>query len=92
MSLASQVTTSIEIPILGANLGACFAVLSALYGLPVDPLLAGGALVWTALWALMPLAPWGAMSASAHGWLSGVVAPLLTFTTTGLTALFAHVY
>lgn len=91
-TLASQVSTSIEIPLLGANLGAWFAILSALYWLPVDPLLAGGALVWTALWALLPLAPWGPMSQGGHGWLGGVVAPLLTFTTTGLTALFAHVY
>jgi hypothetical protein len=39
-------------------------------------------------WAALPFSPWG----PGHGWLAGVVAPLLTFMAMGVTLRFAHVY
>jgi uncharacterized membrane protein YGL010W len=84
----SQVPLPIAVPVLGANLGALFVVLSLLYWLPVDALVTAAVAALTAAWALLPFSPWG----PGHGWLAGVAAPLLVFTAMGLTAYFAHVY
>lgn len=88
MTLLSQVPMPISVPLLGANAGAWFTVFSVLYWLPVDrlvPLLVGA---MTVGWALVPFAPWG----PGHGWIFGVLLPLLVFTAMGLTALYAHIY
>ena len=84
----SQVPVPCAVPVLGANLGAAFTVLSLVYWLPVDLLAAAGVATLTAAWALLPISPWG----PGHGWIAGVAAPLLVFAATGVTARFAHVY
>ncbi len=76
------------VPVLGANLGAAFVVISLLYWLPVDALVAAGVAALTVAWAALPFSPWG----PGHGWVAGVAAPVLVFVSTGLTAYFAHVY
>ena len=88
MTVLSQLPVPVGVPLLGANAGAWFAALSVLYWLPVDRLvpLAVGAM--TVAWAALPFSPWG----PGHGWLFGVLLPLLTFTAMGLTALYAHIY
>jgi hypothetical protein len=89
MTLLSGVALPLRpLPLLGANLGAAATVLSALYWLPVDPLVSGAVVALTAAWAAVPLSVWG----PGHGWVAGVVAPLVVFTAAGLTALFAHMY
>ncbi len=84
----SQVPLPFAVPVLGANLGAAYAVLSLLYWLPVDLAVAAGVAALTMAWAVLPFSPWG----PGHGWLAGLAAPLLVFTAMGLTARFAHVY
>jgi L-gulono-1,4-lactone dehydrogenase len=84
----SQVPLPFGVPVLGANLGAGYAVLSLLYWLPVDLAVAAGVAALTMAWAVVPFSPWG----PGHGWLAGIAAPLLVFTAMGLTARFAHVY
>ncbi len=78
----------LRVPLLGANVGAAFVVVSLLYWLPVDALVAALVAAVTAAWAALPFSPWG----PGHGWLAGVIAPLVVFTAMGLTALYAHVY
>jgi phosphoribosylcarboxyaminoimidazole (NCAIR) mutase len=87
-TVLSQVPLSVGVPILGANLGAAFAVLSVLYWLAADVLVSALVAALTVAWAALPFSPWG----PGHGWLAGVVAPLAAFTAARLTALFAHVY
>lgn len=89
-TLLSQVPMPVAVPLLGANLGAWFVAFSVVYWAPADLAVSLLAWVWAVAWAHLPFAPWGPMG--GHGWLDGVVAPLLTFIVTGLTALFAHVY
>jgi FAD binding domain-containing protein/D-arabinono-1,4-lactone oxidase len=84
----SQIPLPVAVPVLGANLGAGFAVLSFLYWLPVDALVTAGVAALTIAWSLLPFSPWG----PGHGWLTGVVVPLLVFTAMGFTRHFAHVY
>ncbi len=84
----SQVPLPFGVPLLGANLGAAWVVLSLVYWLPVDVLVAAGVGALTAAWAALPFSPWG----PGHGWLAGVVVPLLVFVAAGVTAHFAHVY
>jgi hypothetical protein len=84
----SQVPLPIAVPVLGANLGAAFVVLSLVYWLPVDVLVTAGVAALTAAWAALPFSPWG----PGHGLVAGVVVPLLVFTAMGVTAHFAHVY
>lgn len=90
-TLLSQIPLPLAMPLLGArvaNAGAAWTVLSFLYWLPVDGVVAVGVTAMTTAWALLPFSPWG----PGHGWLAGVVAPLLVFTAMGLTAFYAHVY
>jgi hypothetical protein len=84
----SQVRLPFAVPVLGANLGAAFAVLSLLYWLPVDILVSSCVAVLTMAWAVLPFSSWG----PGHGWLAGVALPLLVFTAMSVTARFAHVY
>ncbi len=39
-------------------------------------------------WSALPFSPWG----PGHGWLVGVVAPLLVLTTMDISVRFAHIY
>jgi hypothetical protein len=90
-TLLSQLPLPLGIPLLGpraANAGAAWTVLSLLYWLPVDALVAVGVAALTAAWAVLPFSPWG----PGHGWVAGVVAPISIFTAMGLTARYAHVY
>ena len=87
-TVLSQVPLPFAVPVLGANLGAAFVVLSLLYWLPVDPLVTAGVAALTTAWAALPFSPWG----PGHGLVAGVAVPLLVFTAMGLTAHFAHVY
>jgi hypothetical protein len=91
-TLLSQVplpwTLPFRVPVLGANLGAVWAVGSALYWLAVDLLVPAVVLGATAAWAALPFAPWG----PGHGWLAGVVLPVVVATSAGLAALYAHIY
>jgi hypothetical protein len=84
----SQIPFPFRVPILGANLGAAFVVLSVLYWLSVDILVTAGVAALTTAWARLPFSPWG----PGHGWLAGAALPLLVFAATGITARFAHVY
>jgi hypothetical protein len=84
----SQVEVPIKVPLLGANLGAAFTVLSLLYWLPVDivaTLLVAGV---TLAWASVPFAPWG----PGHRLLTGFALPLALFATTSVAAHFSRVY
>ena len=96
MTLFSQVHLPIGIPVLGDNLGALFTVVSVLYWLPVDLLVPTLVLGLTTLGVHIPGIPWGPMSppdgAAGHGWIEGIVLPLVVFTACGLSALFAHIY
>ena len=76
------------IPVLGANLGTAFLLLSVLYWLPVDALVALGVAALTTAWAALPFSPWG----PGHGSLTGVALPLAAFVAMGLTARYAHVF
>lgn len=87
-SALSQVPLPFSVPILGANLGAGFVVLSLLYWLPVDVFVTAGVAALTLAWAELPFSPWG----PGHGWLAGVIAPLITFATVGVATRLAHVY
>jgi hypothetical protein len=87
-TVLSQVPLPFAVPVLGSNLGAAFTVLSLIYWLPVDILVTVGVAALTAAWATLPFSPWG----PGHGWLAGVVAPLLVFIATSVTLRFAHVY
>lgn len=84
----SQVPIPVAVPILGANLGAGFVVLSLLYWLPVDVVVTAGVAALTLAWASLPGSPWG----PGHGWLAGVGLPLLAFAAMDVTARLAHVY
>lgn len=88
VTLLSQVQVPFPVPLLGANLGAAFCVVSLVYWLPVDPLVALGVAALTVAWSALPFVPWG----PGHAWASGIAAPLLVFVASALTAHFAHVY
>jgi FAD/FMN-containing dehydrogenase len=88
VTLLSQIPTPVGMPLLGANVGAWFAALSVAYWLPVDVLVSLAVGAMTVAWASVPSVPWG----PGHGWLFGVLLPLLVFTAMGLTALYAHIY
>jgi hypothetical protein len=83
----SQVPIPFRVPILGANLGAAFVVLSILYWLPVDVLVAAGVAALTAAYAAVPSSPWG----PGHGW-AAVILPLLVLAATDAAARLSHVY
>jgi hypothetical protein len=88
ITLLSQVPIPVPIPLLGANLGALYVVASAVYWLAIDigvPLLV---ILWSLFVAALPIVPWG----PGHGWFSGVILPIATFTIAGLTAFYAHIY
>jgi FAD binding domain/D-arabinono-1,4-lactone oxidase len=87
-TLLSQVPLPLRLPVLGANLGALFTLLSLLYWLPVDLLVTASVAAATVAWASLPLSPWG----PGHGWLVGVALPLLALAITWATAHYAHVY
>jgi FAD binding domain/D-arabinono-1,4-lactone oxidase len=87
-TLLSQIPIPVAVPLLGSNAGAWFTVLSVVYWLPVDALVSVAVGLLTVAWAVVPLAPWG----PGHGWVLGVVLPLVVFTAMGLTALYAHIY
>lgn len=87
-TLLSQLPLPFALPLLGANLGAAFVLLSVLYWLPVDALVALGVAALSIAWASLPFAPWG----PGHGFLVGALVPLVAFVAMGLTALYAHVY
>ena len=87
-TLLSQIPTPVGLPILGANAGAWFVALSTLYWMPVDLLVSALVASLSLAWAALPFGPWG----PGHGWITGVLLPLVVFTTTGLTALYAHIY
>jgi L-gulono-1,4-lactone dehydrogenase len=84
----SQVPLPLGVPVLGANLGAGFVVLSLLYWLSVDVLVTGGVAALTIAWALLPFSPWG----PGHGWAVGLALPLLVLAAMKITARLAHVY
>ncbi len=84
----SQVPLPLAVPVLGANLGAVFVVLSLLYWLSVDVLVTAGVAATTLACASLPFSPWG----PGHGWLAGAAAPLVVFTAAAVTARFSHVY
>jgi hypothetical protein len=84
----SQVPLPFAVPVLGANLGAAYAVLSLLYWLPVDILVTAGVAALTLAWSVVPFSPWG----PGHGWVIGVAMPLSVFTAMFVTAGLAHVY
>jgi hypothetical protein len=84
----SQVRIPVAVPVLGANLGAAFVVLSLLYWLTVDLLVTAGVAALTVAWAALPFAPWG----PGHSLWSGVGLPLLVFLAMDFNARFAHVY
>jgi hypothetical protein len=88
VTVLSQVPLPLPGPPFLANLGALFALGSALYWLALDRLVPALVLGWTAAWALAPFAPWG----PGHGWLAGVAVPLGVLIAAGLAALFAHIY
>jgi len=86
----SQVAISlpVRVPVLGANLGALWTVASLLYWLPVDALVTVSVALLTMVWAALPFSPWG----PGHGWVAGVVVPLLVLLAMGVTARLGHVY
>ncbi len=83
----SQIPIPFKVPVLGANVGAAFTVISLLYWLPVDVLVTSIIAIITTAWAVVPFSPWG----PGHGWL-GVAAPLAVFIAMAVTARYAHVY
>jgi hypothetical protein len=84
----SQVPAPVRIPLLGANAGAIFAALAVLYWSLADPLVAGSVFAFTAVFAALPLTPWG----PDHGALAGVVAPLAALGVATVIARYGHVY
>jgi uncharacterized membrane protein YGL010W len=84
----SQVRIPIAVPVLGANLGAVFVVLSLLYWVWVDVLVTAGVAAVTTAWAALPFAAWG----SGHGFWRGVGLPLLVFVAMNESARLSHVY
>jgi hypothetical protein len=70
-----------------ANLGAVFVVLSVLYWLAADFVVACGIATLTAGWAALPLSPWG----PGHGWITAVLL-IAVFAATVIIAHYAHVY
>jgi uncharacterized membrane protein YGL010W len=88
VTVLSQVPLPLPGPRSFANLGALFALGSAVYWLALDRLVPVLVLAWTAVWPLCPFAPWG----PGHGWLGGVVVPLGVLVAAGLSALAAHMY
>jgi hypothetical protein len=84
----SQIRIGVSVPLLGANVGAAFVVLSFLYWLPVDPLVVILVSALSIGWAETPFAPWG----PGHGWLAGVAAPLVVFALLKVTERLAHIY
>jgi hypothetical protein len=77
----------LNVPLLGANVGAAFVVLSVAYWIFADALTTLLVALVTTTWAVLPLSPWG----PGHG-IAGFVVPLVVFTAAGLTARYAHVY
>src|SRR4051812_17608772 len=55
----SQVSLPFAVPVLGANLGAGYVVLSLLYWLPADALVTAAVAALTMAWAALPFSPWG---------------------------------
>lgn len=84
----SQVPLPFGVPVLGANLGAAFVVLSVLYWLPVDALATAAVAALTVGFAALPFSPWG----PGHSWLTGLVAPLAVFAIADLVGRYAHVF
>jgi hypothetical protein len=77
-----------QIPLRFTNVGVAFTVLSLVYWLPVDALVTALVAIITTAWAVLPFSPWG----PGHGWLAGVVAPVVVFTAMNVTARYGHVY
>jgi len=84
----SQVPLPFGVPILGANLGAAFVVLSLVYWLPADVLVTLAVAAFTVAWTLLPFSPWGPGQSSVLGF----VVPLSVFAAMELTGRYAHVY
>src|SRR4051812_42041389 len=61
----SQISVSIPVPFLGANLGAWWVAVSAVYWIPLDATVSGLVIAWSAALAAIPFIPWG----PGHGWL-----------------------
>jgi FAD/FMN-containing dehydrogenase len=89
--LLSRVPLSVSLPFvaarLGANAGAWFALLSVLYWLPVDALVALGVGGITAAFAALPVSSWG----PGHG-AGGVLLPVATLAASCLASHLSHVY
>jgi hypothetical protein len=87
-SVLSHVPLPWAVPLLGANLGAGFVVLSLLYWLPVDLVVTAAVALLTLIWAALPFSAWG----PAHAGFAGTALPLLAFVAAGVTLHFAHIY
>ncbi|MFO0612785.1 MAG: FAD-binding protein [Polyangiaceae bacterium] len=84
----SQVPLPLEIPLLGANVGALFVAASLAYWLVADVVIAACVGALTVAWAAFPFgSPWG----PGHGWI-GVGVPLVVFFGAAVVARFGHVY
>ena len=84
-TVLSQLPLPWTIPLLGANVGAVFVVLSLVYWLSADALVTFAVAIVTTAWARLPF--WG----PHHGWL-GIALPLVVLTATAITTRYAHVY
>lgn len=71
-----------------ANLGVAFGLVSVIYWLGADALVSLGVGTLTVVWAALPFSPWG----PGHGWVVGVVVPLLVFVGVEIVARYAHVF
>jgi len=87
-TLLSQMPAPVEIPLLGANIGAWWIIGSVAYWLTIDVVTPLLVLAWSVAFASLPMFPWGPQ----HGWITGVAAPLVIMTVSGLVALFSHIY
>src|ERR1700729_727634 len=86
-TLLSQIPLPFGVPILGANVGAAFAVVSFVYWMLVDALVTAFIAILTIAWAVLPFTCWG----PTHGWIA-IVAPVVVFAAMSITARYAHVY
>lgn len=89
----SQIPLPVDVPLLGGNVGATFALASLAYWALADVVIAAAVAALTTAWAVLPFSPLSSYSpwGPGHGSL-GVALPLAVFGVTTQIARFGHVF